>query len=74
MAGPRWAAMAGVQIAAIPVLTGNGSTRPRSCENMISDAGVARQRWLAPAGAPGQAAIACISALTPKILIIRFIL
>jgi len=27
---------------------------------MISDAGVARQRWLAPAGARGQAAIACI--------------
>ena len=48
--------------------------RPRSCENMISDAGVARQRWLAPAGARGQAAIACISGLTPKILIIRFIL
>jgi hypothetical protein len=40
---------------------------------MISDAGVARQR-LAPAGARGQAAIACISGLTPKILIIRFIL
>jgi hypothetical protein len=41
---------------------------------MISDAGVALQRWLAPAGAPGQVAIACISGLTPKILIIRFIL
>ena len=41
---------------------------------MISDADVARQRWLAPAGARGQAAIACISGLTPKILIIRFIL
>ena len=50
---------------------GNSSSRPRSCENMISDAGVARQRWLAPAGAPGQAAIACISGLRPKILIIR---
>ena len=47
---------------------------PRSCENMISDAGVARQGWLAPAGARGQAAIACISGLTPKILIMRFIL
>ena len=39
----------------------NASNRPRSCENMISDAGVARQRWLAPASARGQAAIACIS-------------
>jgi hypothetical protein len=48
--------------------------RPRPCENMISDAGVARQRWLAPAGARGQAAIVWISGLTPKILIIRFIL
>ena len=48
--------------------------RSRSFENMISDAGVARQGWLAPAGARGQAAIACISGLTPKILIIRFIL
>ena len=48
--------------------------RPRSCENMISDAGIAQQRWLAPAGARGQAAIACISGLTPKILISRFIL
>jgi hypothetical protein len=52
----------------------NGSRRPRSCKNVISDAGVARQRWLAPAGAGGHAAIACISGLTPKILIIRFIL
>jgi hypothetical protein len=43
----------------------NASNRPRSCENMISDAGVARQRWLAPASARGQAAIACISGLTP---------
>jgi hypothetical protein len=41
---------------------------------MISDAGIAQQRWLAPAGGRGQAAIACISGLTPKILIIRFIL
>ena len=41
---------------------------------MISNADVARQRWLALAGARGQAAIACISGLTPKILIIRFIL
>jgi hypothetical protein len=47
---------------------------PRPCENMISDAGIAQQRWLAPAGARGQAAIACISGLAPKILIIRFIL
>jgi hypothetical protein len=37
---------------------------------MIFDAGIAQQRWLAPAGARGQAA----SGLTPKILIIRFIL
>jgi hypothetical protein len=51
-----------------------GNFRLRSCENMISDAGVARQRWLAFAGARGQAAIACISGLTPKMLIIRFIL
>jgi hypothetical protein len=43
----------------------NASNRPRSCENMISDAAVARQRWLAPASARGQAAIACISGLTP---------
>jgi hypothetical protein len=43
----------------------NASNRPRSCENMISDARVARQRWLAPASARGQAAIACISGLTP---------
>ena len=62
------------QLADFPVVAGNGSTRPRPCENMISDAGVGRQRWLAPAGARGQAAIACISGLTPKILIIRFIL
>jgi hypothetical protein len=41
---------------------------------MISDTGIVQQRWLAPAGARGQAAIACISGLTPKILIIRFIL
>ena len=41
---------------------------------MISDAGVARQRWLAPAGARGQTGIACISGLTPKILIILYIL
>ena len=41
---------------------------------MISDAGIVQQPWLAPAGAHGQAAIACISGLTPKILIIRFIL
>jgi hypothetical protein len=41
---------------------------------MIFDAGIAQQRWLAPAGARGQAAIACISGLTPRILIIRFIL
>jgi hypothetical protein len=32
---------------------------------MISDARVARQRWLAPASARGQVAIACISGLTP---------
>ena len=50
------------------------SLRPRSCENMISAAGVARQLWLAPAGARGQVAIACISGLSPKRLIIRFIL
>ena len=36
--------------------------------------GVARQLELTPAGACGQAAIACISGLTPKRLIIRLIL
>ena len=39
--------------------------RPRPCENMISDAGIVQQRWFALAGGRGQAAIACISGLTP---------
>ena len=35
---------------------------------MISDAGIAQQRWLAPARARGQATIACISGLTPRVV------
>ena len=42
---------------AVRLLATNVSFGSRSCENMISDAGVARQRWLAPASARGQAAI-----------------
>ena len=51
------------KIAATPDDAANGSSRLRPCENMISDAGIGQQRWLAPAGARGQAAIACIFSL-----------
>jgi hypothetical protein len=40
----------------------------------MAAAGLREQRWRAPTGDRGQAAMALINGLTPKMLIIRFIL